>query len=176
MRRVLVGGLTGSGKTTMARRLAEILGVPHVELDALFWEPGWTEVPLEEFRARVDAATAGDGWVVDGNYSRTYDITWPRADTAVWLDFGVAVSVRRLLRRTAGRMVTREELWGTGNRETGAALLGRDSLIRWAIRKHPELQARYPQLAAEHQNVTLVRLRTPREARRWLRDLRAAHP
>jgi adenylate kinase family enzyme len=158
----------------MARRLARILDVPHVELDALFWRPQWVEAPIEEFRAAVDAATAGDAWVVDGNYfGKTSDILWTRADTVVWLDFGVAVSIRRLLRRTARRAVTREELWGTGNRETVAGLIGRDSLIAWAIRKHPEHQQRFPEAAARHRNVTLVRLRTPRQAERWLRSVAA---
>jgi len=66
--RVSVVGSTGSGKTTFARELARILGVPHVELDALNWGPNWTMVDEGLFRGRVDAATSADGWVVDGNY------------------------------------------------------------------------------------------------------------
>src|SRR5581483_12474962 len=68
VKRVAVMGGSASGKTTTAKRLAEILGVPHVELDALNHEPGWREAPVDVFRARVLAACSGDGWVVDGNY------------------------------------------------------------------------------------------------------------
>jgi adenylate kinase family enzyme len=74
--RIVVLGVTGSGKTTMARRLASLYRVPHVELDALFWEPNWVSAPLERFRLRISEATACDSWVVDGNYSAAHDITW----------------------------------------------------------------------------------------------------
>jgi len=66
----VVVGTSGSGKTTFARRLAAGLGIPHVELDALHWEPEWTEATDEVLRARVAEATAQDAWVVDGNCSR----------------------------------------------------------------------------------------------------------
>ena len=81
-------GNSGSGKTTLARDLAGALGVAHVELDALYHGPGWTEPTREEFQARVAVALDGadDGWVACGNYSavRT-DVVWPRADTVVFL-------------------------------------------------------------------------------------------
>ncbi len=62
-----------------------MLGVPHVELDSLHWEPGWTEADPEVLRRRVEAALSTDGWVVDVNYSAVRDLIWPRADTLVWL-------------------------------------------------------------------------------------------
>ncbi|HEY6053697.1 MAG TPA: AAA family ATPase, partial [Gaiellaceae bacterium] len=89
MRRVSVAGISGSGKSTVARALAERLGVPYVELDALNHGPSWTEATPEELRARVEAAFAAapDGWVADGNYeSKLGDLVVSRADTFVWLD------------------------------------------------------------------------------------------
>src|SRR3982751_2446361 len=87
MRRVSVVGTSGTGKTTFAAGLAAALGVPHVELDALHWEPGWVEAPDDVFRERVAAATATDGGVVDGSYAMVRDITWARVDAVVWLDY-----------------------------------------------------------------------------------------
>jgi adenylate kinase family enzyme len=87
MQRISVIGATGSGKTTVARRTAEALGVPHIELDALHWEPDWEEAPLEVFRERVSDAIQGERWVVDGNYSKVRDMVWGRADTVLWLDY-----------------------------------------------------------------------------------------
>ena len=86
-RRVSVCGLTGSGKTTLARHVAECIGVPLIELDSIFWQPGWTAKPVDELRADVYAAiqTHKDGWVCDGNYHQTRDITLPEADTVIWL-------------------------------------------------------------------------------------------
>ena len=86
-RRVVVYGTTGSGKTTVAARIAQCLGVPHIELDAIFWLPDWTEKPREEFRAEVSALLERyrEGWVCDGNYNALREITLPRTDAVVWL-------------------------------------------------------------------------------------------
>ena len=77
-RRIVVVGTTGSGKTTVARKLSRRLGIPHVELDALHWEPKWTPAATDVFRQRVAEALKGDAWVVDGNYSKARDLIWPR--------------------------------------------------------------------------------------------------
>ena len=82
--RILVLGTTGSGKTTLARKLAEKLDQPHIELDALYWNPGWKVKPLENFRKEVAEAVSGDAWVIDGNYtSKVVDLIWPRAQLAI---------------------------------------------------------------------------------------------
>ncbi len=86
MQRIVILGCSGSGKSTLARRLGEKLDLPVVHLDALFWQPGWVESPPEVFRERVAQAVAGDRWVCDGGYSRTYDLRFPRADAIIWLE------------------------------------------------------------------------------------------
>jgi adenylate kinase family enzyme len=86
MQRILLIGCSGGGKSTLARRLGEKLGLPVIHLDVLFWKPGWVESSYEEFRPRVEAAVAGERWIIDGNFSRTFDIRMPRADTIVWID------------------------------------------------------------------------------------------
>src|SRR5205823_6990985 len=102
-RRIVVVGSTGSGKTTLASQLARRLALPHVELDALHWEPNWTMAPLDRFRQRVEEALNGEGWVVDGGYGKVRDIVWGRAETLVWLDYGLPVILWRLLKRTLRR-------------------------------------------------------------------------
>jgi adenylate kinase family enzyme len=72
--RISIVGTTGSGKTTLARSIAQSLQFPHVELDSLHWEPNWTTALLPVFRSRVSEALQGDRWVVDGNYSIVRDI------------------------------------------------------------------------------------------------------
>jgi adenylate kinase family enzyme len=167
MRRVAVVGCSGAGKTTLARSLSARLGVPHVELDALFHLPGWSERPAEEFRVAVAAALAGDGWVVDGNYtSRLGDVTLGAADTVVWLDFSRPVVMSRIVTRSVRRVVTREELWN-GNRETWSNLVSRDpkrSIIAWAWTQHGPYRRQYE----AGSDPSWVRLRTPVDARRWL--------
>jgi adenylate kinase family enzyme len=174
MRRIAVMGTTCSGKSTLARQLADRLDLRYVELDALYWGEKWREPEAEEFRRRVEPIIGGDAWVVDGNYSTALrGLVLRRADTLVWLDLSLARVLWRVWRRTIGRIVKREELWG-GNRETWRnALLTRDSLFVWALRTHGRFRRRLPvRLASdEYAHVQLVRLRSPRAIERWLANL-----
>lgn len=174
-RRIKVVGNTGAGKTTFARRVAERLDVPHLELDEAFWGPDWQLVDAEEGRAAVarfvGSAPADGGWVVDGNWNGRIGDALP-AELVVWLDYPRRVVMPRVIRRTLMRVVTRRELWH-GNRERWSGLVRRDpseNIVRWAWTEHDAYRARYLQLAAEG-SVPVVRLGTPREARRWLAAL-----
>src|SRR5205823_937714 len=101
--RILILGRTGSGKTTLARQLAAAGGVPHVELDSLYFGPDFSTAPLSVLRERTSAAIAGDRWVTDGNKRAVRDLVWPRADTIIWLDYSAYVSLWRLARRARAR-------------------------------------------------------------------------
>lgn len=173
-RRVAVIGTTGSGKTTIALRVAAIVGAPHIELDALFHEPGWVPAEREVFRARVSEAVAASAWITDGNYgSHLRDIVWPAADTLVWLDYPFRVVIWRLFRRTMRRSIRREVLWN-GNRESlRTHFLTHDSLFLWAKNTHWKHRREYPRAFAEPEmvRVRIVRLRSPREAEAWLQTL-----
>ena len=163
-------GNSGSGKTTLARTLAAAMGVEHVELDALYHGPGWTEPTREDFQARVAATldAAAGGWTACGNYSavRT-DVVWPRADTVVVLDLPKHVVMRRVVRRTLRRTLTREELWN-GNREPLRNLYRLDpeqNIIRWSWVRHDVYRERYRAAATDPANAHLdfVFLRSPSE-------------
>jgi adenylate kinase family enzyme len=170
--RIAIVGTSGSGKTTLARTLAARLGMPHVELDALHWGPGWTPSSEEEMRPRVVAALDGETWVVDGNYSKVRNLIWPRADTLIWLDYALPLVLARLTRRTLWRIVRRERLWNE-NREELRHLIARDSIFVWALQSHPRHRRQYPELLArvEHAHLTIIRLRSPGETTRWLRRI-----
>ncbi|MGE3856657.1 MAG: toxin [Dehalococcoidia bacterium] len=162
IRRIQVMGPSGSGKSTLGLRLAEGLGVPHVELDAINWLPGWTERPREEFRAMLSEQTA-EGWVVSGNYiSRGSDeILWPRADLLVWLDLPLHVILPRQLTRSWHRWRTNELLWGTNHERFFPQLKfwDRNSLVGFTLATRAASRARLVEA-----------MRDPRWARaRWVR-------
>ena len=170
MRRVsVIGSSSGSGKTTFARAVAERLGVPFYELDALNHGPNWTEATAEELRASVEPLVAQDGWVIDGGYfPKLGSLVFDRADTIVWIDLPVRTWLPRLVRRTVRRIRTQEELWN-GNRETvRGAFLGWNALVPWALRAHFSRRRRYPVRLA---SLPAVRLRTQGEVDRWLETL-----
>jgi adenylate kinase family enzyme len=176
MERVVVIGTSCCGKTTLARRVADVTGSPHVELDALHWRPGWSEAPLDEFRAEVRWRTDGPRWVVDGNYSKVQDIVWTRATDAVWLNYPFPVVFGRALSRTLRRVLLREVLFN-GNRESFKnAFMSRDSILWWVVTTHWRRRRQYRAIFAERAfpQLRLTELRHPRDAERLLRSLRAA--
>jgi adenylate kinase family enzyme len=175
VRRVSVVGGSCTGKTTVSRELARRLGVPHIELDALHHEPGWQEAPADVLQARVAAALAAapDGWVADGNYAgKLGTAVLEQADTVVFLDLPQRVALRRVLWRTARRIVSREELWN-GNRETLRNALSRNSIVLWVITHHRTYRKKWPVRLASLEHVEVVRLRSPREVRAWLQSIQA---
>jgi adenylate kinase family enzyme len=173
-RRFHVVGTSGSGKSTVAARLAATLGVPHVELDALYWEPGWTEAADDLFLARLGEALSGDGWVVCGNYGRlARAVVWARVDTVVWLDLPRSTVMRQVVTRTLRRRWRRELLWGTNRESLRKALLSRDSILWWAWSTHARNRAEYEALLLGAPS-SVVRLRSRSEVDRWILSVAAA--
>ena len=170
MRRVEVVGPSCSGKTTTARRLAAILDVPYIELDALHHDAGWTEASAELLQQRVRAALAAapSGWVVDGTYfGKLGSLVLDDADTIVWLDIPFRTAIRRVLWRTLRRGLTREELWN-GNRESFRLAFSRESIVLWVLRTHREFEEKWgPRF--EGRNVVRVT-----DADVWLQSIQAS--
>jgi len=161
------------GKTTVSGYLAERLGVPHIELDALHHDRGWQEAPPELFQERLRAAfdAAPGGWVADGNYgSKLGTLVLESADTAVLLAPPFGVTFTRALRRTLGRTITREELWN-GNREQIRFLFTPYWIPWWVLRTHRRYPGEVAQRVAGHPHLELVTLRSPEEIERWLQSI-----
>lgn len=177
--RVRVVGTSGAGKTTFARALARRLGVPHRELDAVFWGPGWQMRELAEAQGELRGFLDGapGGWVVDGNWNSRREGLADDADVVVWLDYPRPVVMARVVRRTVGRGLLRRELWH-GNRESLRNLARRDpeeNIVLWAWTSFARTREAYAAEAATGR-VPVVRLRTPRAARRWLASVPASGP
>jgi adenylate kinase family enzyme len=163
--RVLVAGTSGAGKTTVADRIASVLGLPRVEIDALHHGPGWQ--PRPEFRADVQALAAEERWVVEWQYAEVRPLLAERADLLVWLDLPRRVVMRQVVRRTLVRRLRRSELWNGNVEPPLRTFFGDpDHIVRWAWRTHPETAERVASLPP---GLTVVRLRRRGETERWLR-------
>jgi adenylate kinase family enzyme len=173
MARVVVIGTSCVGKTTFARSLARVLSCPHVELDALHWQPNWTPRPPEGFRALTADALAQDYWIIDGNYGTVRDLVWSRATTVIWLNYSFPIVMWRALTRTIRRVLTQEELF-SGNRESlRMAFLSRESILWWVITTFHRRRRQYRQLfdTATISQLAYVEFRSPSEARNFLRGI-----
>lgn len=173
-RKVAVHGPSGSGKTTFARTLAGVLGVPAIELDAVYHcRPGWEDLTDDEFRAAVRDLLdrhRPDGWVIDGNYAAVRDLVHAEAESAIWLRFPFHVVFPRLVRRTLRRMWTREVLWGVNRESARMTFFSRQSILLWGItnwRPHRR-KTRAALRRAKEQGVRVFVLRSPREASAFL--------
>lgn len=177
MQRIVIVGTSGSGKSTLGAQIAARLKIKFVELDALHWQKNWQEAPTPLFRERVSEALLDAQWVVGGNYSKARDLIWSQADTLIWLDYSVLLCLWRLLRRTLKRIITQEDLWGTGNRETWRAqFFSRHSLFIWVFKSHWRHQREYHRLLAqpEYMHLDVHHFTRSQQAEIWLQTL--PHP
>jgi adenylate kinase family enzyme len=171
-RRVHVIGTSGSGKTTVAGAIADKLGIRHIELDAIYWQPGWTELPEEEFNQRVREATEEGDWTIDGNYRAVRELIWRRVDTIVWLDIQFLPVFLRIVWRTIRRIITQEELWNN-NTEKLESLVGKYGMPLWVIQIHKKRKAEYPPLLADPKlsHVDIKVFKSLGEVNRWIESL-----
>ncbi len=173
--RINVIGTSGSGKTTFGRQLAEILKIPFIEMDAIFWGPNWTAADDEIFFSRLAKVLEGDHWVLDGNYSRTTMVKWERVEVVIWLDFSFLRTVFQAVSRATQRLVSKEELWpGTGNRESLRMLFSKESIVLWTITTYKRRSRNIIKTIAspEFDHIRFIRLRCPAETVGFLEAVR----
>jgi adenylate kinase family enzyme len=170
MKRVLVIGSGGAGKSTFARRLGEKLGLPVIHLDRVYWRADWVEPPKEEWRRKVEELCAREAWVIDGNYSGTLDIRLNACDAVIFLDLPRALCLWRVSRRALRyKGVSRPDM-AEGCREQ----LNRDFLTFllwvWNYPRHsrPKLLKRLEEFAGGKQ---IYRLRSSAEAEKFLAEV-----
>jgi adenylate kinase family enzyme len=165
-RRVLIYGVTGSGKTTLAKKLSELTALPWYSVDDMTWEPGWVEVANDEQRRRISEICAQPRWILDTAYGRWRDIPLSRAELIVALDYPRWVSLQRLLRRTAARCRDRTPICN-GNTESLRTTLGPNSIIRWHFRSFSRKRDRIQLWVSQADGPRVLRLTNPRQTKSW---------
>lgn len=97
--RIMVAGCSASGKSTFARELAEYTQLPLIHLDREYWLPGWVEPDKADWREKVSVLVERERWVMDGNYSGTWDLRLPRADLVIYLSYPLWLILWRATKR-----------------------------------------------------------------------------
>lgn len=169
--RVLLYGVTGSGKSTAAVRLGEVLGLPaHLVDEEIGWLPGWVERDREEQRAIAARIVAQERWVLDSAYGTWLDLVLDRAQVMVALDYPRWLSLARLLRRTGTRWVTRQKMCN-GNVETLGQIFSRESIILWHFRSYRRKTARTRAFESAPEGIPVLRLTHPAQLERLVTEL-----
>jgi len=174
--RVLVAGVSGVGKSTLAARLARELRLPYTEIDALYHGPRWT--PRDQFPADVASLVSGEAWVTEWQYHAARPVLAARAQLLVWLDLPFRVTLWRVVARTVRRSRSKQPLWN-GNVEPGLwhAVSDPEGIIRWSVATRGKYRLLIPEVEAANPGLVVVRLRSRAEVERWVRSLsRAAGP
>ena len=171
--RLVIHGASGSGTTTLAAELSAVRGVPHIELDAIFHQEGWTPLDRASFEEVACEIAALDTWVVDGNYSQVRPIFWSCAQVIVIVDLPRWRSTSRVLARSLRRGVMRTQLWNS-NTERLSNLLRLDperNVVRWSWQTHHRYHDEVPAAAAEVPGASVVVLTSPRQVSRFVEEL-----
>ena len=171
--RIAVVGCTGSGKSSLARKLSRQLQIEHVELDAVSFAQDWQLRPREEFRADVARLVAGDRWVIDGNYHQVRDLIWPRATAVVWLDRSLGCCLWRTFGRTVRRCWTGERVCGDNYESWRQGFFSTDSVLLWVLRIHAERRRELERdfASSAYAHLRFERIRSNRESERFLAAL-----
>ncbi len=169
-----VVGTSSSGKSIFSRALAAKLNIQYIEMDALFWQPNWVESDNKEFLVKIEAAISNDGWVLDGNYSRTSSLKWAKVNTIIWLDYSFSRTIFQAFKRAIQRIISKQEIWpNTGNVESfKQTFLSRKSIILWTLQNYHSNRKKYFAImeSEKYSDIDFVRLSSPKEAKIFIAE------
>ncbi len=167
MKRIMIIGGAGSGKSSLARRLGDLTGLPVVHIDTLYWQPGWRMRSRDEIGRLTNEAANQDAWIFEGNHSETMNYRASRADMLVFLDLSTARRLWRVVKRTAIH-------YGRARPDMAEGCVERFDwdFMKWVAgyRKDGRIRAlAFMEKAPQH--LIKHHLRSPREVKRFLAQM-----
>jgi len=162
MSRILIIGCSGTGKSTLARRLGKLCDLPYIDTDAMYWRAEWTPVPAAEVVKALPLNS--DRWVIDGNFADCRDDVWRQADCIIWLDYPLWRVLCRVTARNLKWWVTRKQIWSENQMTLARVISG----IRFAWRRHPHIRRTYPAFLNEFEGKAIHVFSSPRECDAWV--------
>ncbi len=175
MYRINVVGSSGSGKSSLSRKLAKLLDAPYFEMDKLFWCGNWQEVEDKKFIEGIKTSVSHDSWVLDGNYNRTREVKWKNATHIIWVDYSFTRTLYQSLKRSTQRIISQEPHWeGTECKETfiRTYLNKNTSILWWMITNYKHNRRRYLDLLKNGNefNVPVIHLQSPEQTKNFLEN------
>ena len=170
MKKILVIGPGGAGKTTFANQLGEILGIEVVHLDSLYWKAGWVEPPKLEWAATLAEVLGRSAWIMDGNYSGSLGLRLEASDAVVFLDLPRLIWMWRVLKRAARyRNATRPDM------ANGCPERLNIEFLVWIWNYRKRTRPKILKLLQEHKsNREIIRLRSSEQIEQFLARARDA--
>ena len=165
-KRILIYGVTGSGKTTFAAQLSQDTGIPWQEVDALMWNPGWEFVPLDEQIRRMREICARDEWILDAAYAKWIDIPLERVQLIIGLDYSRSKTLWQLIKRTIARCIDKKEVCN-GNVETWKGVFSKESILVWHFKSFSRKRERMRSWKKGPTDFDVVLLKTPTDLVMW---------
>lgn len=170
MKRIIIIGPGGAGKSTLAKELGEILKIEVLHLDKLYWQSGWVEPSADEWSQKVEELLKSDSWVMDGNFGGTMEMRLAACDTAIFMDFPPTTCLYRVLkRRLKYRNTNRPDMTEGCNEKVDLEFLG--WIWNYRRTKKPKVEKI---LQRFEQEKNIVRLTSPKEVENFLNSLKTS--
>lgn len=171
--RLAVIGTSGTGKSTLARRVASKLGSKYIEQDKLFWLPNWQMTPRDQFAESILKETSAESWTICGNHSFVQEKIWARATHVVWLNYSLKTTLLRGFRRTAKRVFLRQECCNGNYESFRHAFLSKNSILWWIWTTHQQRIEQYVSAKREGKfdQLEFLEFKRPQEAEDWLKSV-----
>lgn len=175
LKKINIVGTSGSGKSTFAKKLANILSIDYIEMDVLFWRKNWHCLNDKDFSSLLKTSLEKERWVLDGNYSNTTPVKWENVDVVIWLDFSFFRTMSQAVKRAVIRIHAKKELWpGTGNKETfRKTFLSKHSILLWTLKTYKKNKIYYESImsAKEFSHIIFIRLASPKACSEYLNHI-----
>ena len=167
MKRILIMGCAGCGKSTLAKELGTILNLPVYHLDVYYWQPGWVETEKEEFIAKQEEILKTDEWIIDGNYRSTLDLRLAKADYIIFLDYRRSVALKGVIKRYFKyRNKTRDSI------TIGCEEKIDREFLKWVWNFKKDAKPILMQKINEHPDIPMLTFKNRRSLKKYLTNLK----
>lgn len=171
-KKINIIGTSGSGKSIISKKLAEILDYEYIEMDDIFWGPNWSKDEHNIFLNKLKKELEKDKWVLDGNYKKTIPIKWKEIELIIWIDYSFIRTLFQISRRAIQRLIKNDELWlNTGNKETIKSLLSKKSIILFMLKSYFSNKKLFNSYV-KNNKYKFIRLKSPKEVNRFLNNIK----